>query len=39
MEKAWYHGGNGVDVLVTWNLDFPDYIALVLYDEEIEQGD
>lgn len=23
------------DVLVTKNLDFPEYIALVLYDEEI----
>lgn len=25
-----------VDVLVTKNLDFDDYIALVLYDEEID---
>ena len=25
-----------VDVLVTRNLDFPEYIALILYDEEIE---
>lgn len=28
----------GVDILVTKNLDFPECIALVLYDEEIEQG-
>lgn len=27
----------GVDVLVTRNLSFSDYIALVLYDEEINQ--
>ncbi len=27
----------GVDVLVTRNLDFPQCIALVLYDEEIKQ--
>ncbi len=27
------------DVLVTKNLDFPGYTALVLYDEEIRQGD
>ena len=26
-----------VDILVTRNLDFDDYIALVLYDEEIIQ--
>lgn len=26
-----------VDVLVTRNLEFDNYIALVLYDEEIEQ--
>lgn len=26
-----------MDVLVTKNLDFPGYIALVLYDEEIQQ--
>ena len=25
------------DILVTKNLDFPEYIALVLYDEEIRQ--
>ena len=28
-----------VDVLVTRNLDFDGVIALVLYDEEIEQED
>lgn len=28
----------GMDVLVTKNLDFPECIALVLYDEEIKQG-
>lgn len=27
------------DVLVTKNLDFPEYTALILYDEEIKQGD
>lgn len=27
----------GVDILVTKNLDFPECIALVLYDEEIKQ--
>lgn len=27
------------DVLVTRNLDFPEYIALILYDEEIRQED
>ena len=27
----------GVDILVTRNLDFPQCIALVLYDEEIKQ--
>lgn len=25
-----------IDILVTKNLDFPKYIALILYDEEIE---
>lgn len=29
----------GVDILVTKNLDFPECIALVLYDGEIEQED
>ena len=28
-----------IDVLVTKNLDFPEYTALILYDEEIRQGD
>lgn len=28
----------GVDVLVTKNIDFPNYIAVVLYDEEIEKS-
>jgi hypothetical protein len=27
------------DVLVTKNLDFPEYTALILYDEEIKQED
>lgn len=27
------------DVLVTKNLDFPEYTALILYDEEIRQED
>ena len=27
------------DVLVTRNLDFPEYTALILYDEEIKQED
>lgn len=27
----------GTDVMVTRNLDFPGYIAVVLYDEEIRQ--
>ena len=27
------------DVLVTKNLDFPEYIAIILYDEEIKQED
>lgn len=27
------------DVLVTKNLDFPKYTALILYDEEIKQED
>lgn len=29
----------GMDILVTKNLDFPECIALVLYDEEIKQKD
>ncbi len=28
----------GLDILVTKNLDFPQYIALVLYDEEIRKN-
>ncbi len=27
----------GVDVLVTKNVSFEDYISIVLYDEEINQ--
>lgn len=27
------------DVLVTKNLDFPEYTAIILYDEEIKQED
>ena len=27
------------DVLMTRNLDFPEYTALILYDEEIKQED
>ena len=27
------------DVIVTKNLDFPEYTALILYDEEIKQED
>lgn len=27
------------DVLVTKNLDFPEYTALILYDEELRQED
>lgn len=27
------------DILVSKNLDFPEYTALILYDEEIKQGD
>ena len=29
----------GMDIMVTKNLDFPECIALVLYDEEIKQKD
>lgn len=27
------------DILVTKNLDFPEYVAIVIYDEELIQED